>query len=178
CGACGRAATAPGPLARTPAWAFCAAYLAAAGCLTRIAAQAAVGFGESPLSGGPSATLFEAGFVLGGILLPLALVHAFGRTWPRWVPALSGRRVPRRLVLWPGTAISGGLVVYFGLMLLQMGWERLHGRNPFPPGSGLDLPEAFFWVAVPAYFLWGAGMAAAARAYARRTRTPCTSCGH
>ncbi|WP_141575246.1 hypothetical protein [Actinomadura sp. WMMA1423] len=176
CAACARPATAPGPLARTPARAYAAAYLAVAGCLTRIAAQAAVGFEESPLSGGTSAVLFEAGFVLGGCLLPLALVHSFGRTWPRWVPGLGRRGVPRRLVLWPGAAISGGLVVYFGLMLLQMSWERLHGRNPFPPEGGLDLPEAFFWVAVPAYFAWGAGMAAAARAYARRTRTPCPSC--
>lgn len=178
CGACGRAASAPGPLERTPAWAYGAAYLAAAGCLARIIAQAAVGFGESPLTGGASAVLFETGFVLGGTLLPLALVHPFGRTWPRWVPGLAGRPVPRRLVLWPGTAISGGLTVYFGVGLLQMIWERLHGRNPFPPGGGLDLPETFFWIAVPAYLAWGAGMAAAARAYARRTRRPCPTCGH
>ncbi|TDC74437.1 hypothetical protein [Actinomadura sp. 7K507] len=176
CAGCGRPATAPGALARTPAWAYWAAYLAVAGCLGRIAAQAAVGFGESPLTGGLSAILFEAGFVLGGSLLPLALVHSFGRAWPRRLPVLGGRRVPRRLVLWPGAAISGGLTVYFGLMLLQMLWERLHGRNPFPPSGGLDLPEAFFWAAVPAYLLWGAGMAVAARAYARRTRVPCPSC--
>ncbi|MFI0373991.1 hypothetical protein ACH35V_39550 [Actinomadura sp. 1N219] len=176
CDRCGRRDGAAGPLAATPAWAFWAAYLAVAGCLARIAAQAAVGFGESPLAGGPSAILFEAGFLLGGSLLPLALVHSFGRTWPRLVPVLGGRRVPRRLVLWPGAAISGGLTVYFGLMLLQMFWERLNGRNPFPAEGGLDLPEAFFWVAVPSYLLWGAGMAVAARAYARRTRVPCPSC--
>ncbi|MFG2089420.1 hypothetical protein [Spirillospora sp. NPDC048824] len=176
CAACGRPAAAAAPLARTPAWAYWAAYLAVAGCVTRIIAQAAVGFGESPMSGGASAILFEAGFVLGGSLLPLALVHSFGRTWPRRLPGLGGRRVPRRLVLWPGAAISGGLTVYFGLMLLLMFWERLNGRNPFPPEGGLDLPEAFFWVAVPAYLLWGAGMAVAARAYARRTRVPCPSC--
>ncbi|MBO2463506.1 hypothetical protein [Actinomadura violacea] len=178
CAGCGRPENAPGPLASTPAWAFWAAYLAVAGCVTRIAAQAAVGFGESPLSGGVSASLFDIGFVLGGSLLPLALVHRFGRTWPRWVPRLAGRRVPRRLVLWPGAAISGGITVYFGLMLLQMFWERLHGRNPFPPDGGLDLPEAFFWVAVPAYLIWGAGMAVSALAYARRTRVPCPVCGH
>lgn len=156
-------------LAATPGWAFAAAYLAVAGCGARIAAQAAVGFGEMPLTGGVALVVFEAGFVLGGSLLPLALAHRFGRVWPRWVPGLAGRRVPRRLVLWPGTGISTALVVYFGLMLAQMVWERLHGRNPFPPEGGLDLPEAFFWVAVPGYLLWGAGMAVAARAYALRT---------
>ncbi|OLT34355.1 hypothetical protein BJF79_07210 [Actinomadura sp. CNU-125] len=53
-------------------------------------------------------------------------------------------------------------------MLLQMFWETLHGRNPFPPDGDMALPETFFWVAVPAY--WGAGLAAAALAYARRTQ--------
>ncbi|MBT2211989.1 hypothetical protein [Actinomadura sp. NEAU-AAG7] len=177
CASCGRADTAPGPLARTPAWAFWAAYLSVAGCMVRIAAQAAVGFGDSPMSSGPSAVLFEIGFVLGGTLLPAALVHRFGRVWPRWVPRLAGRGVPRRLVLWPGTAISGAISVYFGLMLAQMVWERLHGRNPFPPQDGMALPETFFWVAVPAYAVWGAGMAVAALAYARRTRAACRSCG-
>ncbi|GGT89830.1 hypothetical protein [Actinomadura livida] len=177
CGGCGRAAAAAGPLDRTPAWAYRAAYLAVAGCAARVAAQAAVGFGGAPLSGGASALLFEAGFVLGGTLLPLALVHPFGRTWPRPLPVLGGRRVPRRLVLWLAAAVSAGLTVYFGLMLLLMCWERLHGRDPFPPEGGLDLPEAFFWAAVPAYVLWGAGMAVAARAYARRTRVPCPGCG-
>ncbi|XRQ15245.1 hypothetical protein ACN3XK_31460 [Actinomadura welshii] len=177
CTRCGRSAAAAPALPRTPAWAYGAAHLAVAACLVRIAAQAAVGSGETPLSRGPSAVAFEAGFLLAGILLPLALAHSFGRRWPRIVPVLGGRRVPRRLVLWPGAAISAGLVVYFGLMLLQMTWERLHGRNPFPPDGSLALPEAFFWVAVPAYLLWGAGMAVAARAYARRTRPACPACG-
>ncbi|MDL4776974.1 hypothetical protein QP090_32870 [Actinomadura xylanilytica] len=177
CGACGGAA-APGPLDRTPRWAYAAAYFAVAGCLVRIAAQAAVGFGQNPMSSGVSAVLFEVGFVLGGSVLPLALVHSWGRTWPRWTPRAAGRRIPRRLVLWPGAGISGALVLYFGLMLLQMFWERLNGRNPFPATGGLDLPETFFWFAVPGYFAWGAGMAVAAVAYARRTRTACRTCGH
>jgi hypothetical protein len=177
CGACGRGETSAGPLDRTPGWAFWAAYVSVAGCLIRIVAQACVGFGESPLAAGVSAALFEIGFVLGGTLLPLSLVHAWGRVWPRWVPGLAGRSVPRRLVLWPASGISGGLVVYFGLMLLQMIFERLNGRNPFPPEGGPELPEVFFWFAVPAYLTWGVGMAVAATGYARRTRIPCRACG-
>ena len=176
CASCGRTERSPGPLTKTPGWAWCAAYVSVAGCAVRVIAQACVGFGESPLAGGASATLFEIGFLLGGSLLPLSLVHGWGRVWPRWVPALGGRDVPRRLVLWPATAISGGLVVYFGLMLLQMISERLQGRNPFPPSGGLELPETFFWFAVPAYLVWGAGMAAATFAYQRLTRSPCAEC--
>ncbi|WP_155884583.1 hypothetical protein [Actinomadura flavalba] len=159
-----------GALARTPGRAYAAAYLAVAGCLTRIGAQAWVGLDATPLPSNTSVIVFEAGFLLGGLLLPLSLVHRWGRVWPRWVPFAAGRPVPRRLPLWPATAVSAGLVVYFGLMTLLMIWERLNGRDPFPPEGGLDLPEAFFWISVPAYLVWGLGLAVAARAYARRTR--------
>jgi len=155
------------PLDRTPRWAYVAAYVSMAGCLTRIGAQAVVGFDESPLSG----LAFEGCFVLAGTLLPLALVHSWGRMWPRWVVGLAGRRVPRRLVLWPGAAVAVMIVTYFGVMLGQMVVERLHGRNPFPPDDRMDLPETFFWVAVPAYLVWGAALGVAAVAYHRRTHS-------
>ncbi|MEV4222438.1 hypothetical protein [Nonomuraea sp. NPDC049725] len=157
-------------LASTPRWAYAAAYTAVAGCAIRVAAQAVVGFGETPHEDGWMMLVFEAAFLLGGTLLPLALVHRWGRIWPRWVPGLAGRRVPRPLVLWPGAGVSAGLVAYFGAGLGQMVSERLNGRNPFPPQDGLALPEAFFWVSVPAYLVWGAGMAVAAISYALRTR--------
>ncbi|GGS99119.1 hypothetical protein ACFFV7_20560 [Nonomuraea spiralis] len=170
CGACGRRSSRA--LARTPGWAFAAAYVSVAGCLGRVAAQAAVGFEMVPYRAG--AVMFEVEFLLAGTLLPLALVHRFGRVWPGWVPWLAGRRVPRPLVLWPGVAVSGGLLAYFGVGLGQMVAERLGGGVPF---SGGDLPEAFFWVAVPGYVVWGAGMAVAAWSYARRTRIACEICG-
>ncbi|WP_157429741.1 hypothetical protein [Actinomadura oligospora] len=177
CARCGRVGEVR-RLDRVPRWAFWAAYVSMAGCLGRIVAQYCVGFGPSPLHSA-TAIEFEIGFVLGGTLLPMALVHSWGRVWPRWVPVLAGRPVPRRLVLWPAAGISGGLVVYFGLMLLKMISERLHGRNPFPDsGSGpVRLPEAFFWVAVPAYWIWGVGMAVAAVAFHRLTRPGCRRCG-
>lgn len=164
-----RALTAP--LDRTPRWAYVAAYVSMAACLTRIMAQAVVGLDESPLSGGVPGIAFGLCFVLAGTLLPLALVHSWGIVWPRWVMGLAGRRVPRRLVLLPGIAVSAMIVVYFGVMLVQMVAERLQGRNPFPPDSRMDLPEAFFWVAVPAYFVWGAALGVAATSYHRRTRS-------
>ncbi|MEO3888282.1 hypothetical protein [Nonomuraea sp. B5E05] len=154
-----------GKLDHTPLWAYAGAYAAVGGFLARAAAQVAVGFGSTPFAGGTA--VFETGLLLGGTVLPLALVHRWGRVWPRWVPGLAGRSVPRRLVLWPGVAVSGGLLAYFGVGLGQMVAERLSGRVPFGGGG---LPEAFYWVAVPAYLVWGAGLAVAAATYARRTR--------
>lgn len=179
CQGCGRSEPTPAAARgdEPPSWAYWAAYASVVGCLARIAAQAWVGFGASPFGGGMSVLVFEAGFVLGGTLLPLALVHGWGRTWPRWLPRIGGRRVPRRLVLGPAVFVSGGLVTYFGVTLAQMIIERLHGRNPFPASGGLDLPETFFWFAVPAYVVWGAGIAVAAVSFARRTRPACRLCG-
>jgi len=157
-------------LERTPWWAYWAAYVSMTGCLTRVAAQTVVGVDESPLSSGPVGVMFELCFVLAGTLLPLALVHRWGRIWPRWVVGFAGRRVPRWLVLGPAIGVAAAIVVYFGVLLGQMVAERLQGRNPFPPDARMDLPEAFFWVAVPAYVVWGAALSVAALAYHRTTR--------
>ena len=144
-------------------------YAKIAACLTRIGAQAVVGFVTPPQYAGIGAILFQLCFVLAGTLLPMALVHDWGRIWPRWVIGLAGRRVPRWAVLGPGIAIGALTVVYFGIILAQMVFERLHGRNPFPPDGDMTLPESFFWVAVPAYVTWGVALAVAALSYHRRT---------
>jgi hypothetical protein len=156
---------------RVPAWAWLGAYLAVAGCLTRLGAQLAVGTGSVPLRPGAAEVGFEIGFLLAGILLPLATVHRWGRVWPRWVPGLRGHRVPRWLVLGPAGVLATGLLVYFGIGLAQLvvdpaGWT-----------AGYDLPLGFFWVAIPAYVLWGLGLAAGSVWYRRRTRPQCRRCG-
>ena len=177
CRRCGRTDASAGPLSETPMWAYVAAYVAVAGCAVRVLAQAVVGIDQNPLSSGPAVIAFEGAFLLAGSLLPLALVHGWGRTWPRWVPFVGRRRIPRWLVLGPGAGLSAGIVMYFGLMLAMMVAERLQGRNPFPPTGELVLPEIFFWFAVPAYFVWGCGMAVAAAVYFLRTRPSCRRCG-
>jgi hypothetical protein len=126
------------------------------------------------LQGGGSLLLFEIGFVLAGTVLPLALVRAWGRVIPRWVPPLAGRRVPRWLLLVPAFAIAGGMTAYFGIATVKLAAETLTGTWD----RGVDsLPLAFFWVAVPAYLVWGLGLGAAALGYYRVTRPPCRVCG-
>ncbi|QVQ55036.1 hypothetical protein J4H86_19800 [Spiractinospora alimapuensis] len=159
------------PPRETPGWVVAVGYAAVAACLVRLAAQLVVGLDTNPLTGGPSMIVFEVGFLLAGILLPLALVHRWGRIWPAWVPLLRGRRVPRRLLIGCGSVLGVTMVAYFGVMTGQMVLERLQGRNPFPPSGGLDLPEPFFWVSVPAYLVWGVGLVIGTLSYARVSTT-------
>jgi hypothetical protein len=173
CLSCGRTNTSRRP-ARPPRWAWWAAYVAVGGWLVRLLAQLAVGLDRSPLQEGGSLLLFEVGFVLAGTVLPLALVHPWGRVFPRWVPLVAGRRVPGWLLLGPAFAIAGGLTIYFGVGTAQLTVETLRGTWD---QSANALPLAFFWVAMPAYLVWGLGLGAAALAYRRATRPPCRVCG-
>ncbi|WP_460889980.1 hypothetical protein [Promicromonospora xylanilytica] len=159
---------------RTPGWAWWAAYLAVAGCVVRIAAQLSVGFGDLMEEAGASLVVFEAGFVLAGTLLPLALVHRFGVVWPAWVLPLAGRRVPRWLVLGPGFVLGGMMTLYFGFGLAQMAGELVSGTAEY--GDGVS-SAGFLWTSVSAYLLWGAGITAASVARFRATRPSCRTCG-
>jgi hypothetical protein len=159
--------------AQPPRWAWWAAYAAIAGCLVRLGAQVSVGFGELQ-GGGWSLLGFESSFLLAGTVLPLALVHPWGQVFPRWVPLLAGRRVPRWLLLGPGAGIGGLMTAYFGFTIVKIAAETLTGT--WDPGAD-PLPLAFFWVAVPAYLVWGLGLGAAALGYYQTTRPPCRVCG-
>jgi hypothetical protein len=175
CLACGRtgdvlvSAREAGP----PRWARLAAWAAVAGCLVRLLAQLAVGFGSQLLSGDVTVLLFEAGFLLAGTVLPLAMVYSWGRVFPRWVPLLARRGVPRWLVLGPGLVLGVGMTAYFGMTLVKMSLGALSGAWQSSAGSE---PLWFFWIAVPAYLVWGVGLLVAALAYRRATRPPCPFC--
>ncbi|WUJ74715.1 hypothetical protein OG809_15915 [Kribbella soli] len=139
-----------------PNWiATLGACLAVAGCLTRLAAQAAVGFGTTPYGGDLSLILFEGGFMLVGTLLPFLLVHPVGRRFPRW------------MLLVPGFTLGAAMTAYFGVGLIQMVVAVAQGK---PVYGDVGLPDAFFWVAVPAYVVWGVGLTLAARGYQFATR--------
>ena len=173
CLACGATVEAVRPTMALPGWAWLAAWAAVAGCLVRLLAQFAVGIGSELLQGG-TALLFELGFMLAGTVLPLALVYRWGRVFPGWLPMLAGRRVPRLLVLGPAMGLGAGMTAYFGLTLVLLAFETLTGT--WDQGAGSD-PLWFFWVAVPAYLVWGLGLGTAGLAYRRATRRPCRTCG-
>jgi hypothetical protein len=174
CLACGRTGEAARPT-RPPRWAFLAAWAAVAGWAARLLAQVAVGFGSGLLRTGGSVLLFEAGFLLAGTVLPLALVYRWGRVFPGWVPLLAGRGVPRWLVLGPALGLGAGMTAYFGATIVRLTAETVAGtwaRHGFGSYS-----LWFYWATVPAYLAWGLGLGAAALAYRRATRPPCWTCG-
>lgn len=155
---------------RTPAWVVVVGYLTVLACLVRLAAQLVVGFDVNPFGIGATMVVFEAGFLLAAVVLPLALVHRWGRIWPAWVPGLRGRRVPRMLLVVGGAVLGVGLVAYFGMATTKMVIEAFGGRSPFATTDAVsELPDAFYWVSVPAYLLWGIGLVICTLSYARIT---------
>ncbi|MDX6265246.1 MAG: hypothetical protein QOH84_6934 [Kribbellaceae bacterium] len=143
-------------------WALVAAWITVAGCATRLVAQAVVGFGTTPYGSDLSMVLFETGFLLTGIVLPLLLATRLGKPFPRWT------------LLLPGTVLGGGITAYFGVGLIQMVVAAAQGESIF---DDIALPDSFFWVAVPAYLVWGVGLLVATTGYYLRTRKPCKGCG-
>lgn len=156
-----------------PWWAPVAAWAAVSGWLVRLLAQLAVGLGSELLHGDVVVVLFEAGFMLAGTVLPLALAYRWGRVFPAWLPVLAGRSVPRWLVLAPGLGLGVGMTTYFGLTLVTIAAQTLTGTWQQVDGS---LPSWFFWVAVPAYLVWGLGLTVAALSYRHATRPLCRLC--
>ncbi|WP_250003474.1 hypothetical protein [Actinoplanes sp. M2I2] len=154
----------PGGRRSAPAWwALVAAYGAVAGLVARFVAQAVVGFDGLVLNG--SVVALEVGMLLAGGLLPLALVHGWGRIWPRWVPLLAGRTIPRLVLLVPGFGLGAGLMAYFGMGLVQLA-----------SGSASQFSTGFLLAAMSAYWVWGLGLVVAATDYHLRTRRACERC--
>lgn len=147
--------------APTPRWGYLGAYLAVAAMAVRevvalVDGSASIAsMGDQP--GGRGFLLFLGLMVLAGTLLPLALVHRWGRIWPAWVPLLAGRPVPRWVVLGPGLMMSVGLLVYFGIGGVT---AAIVGDT-----SGV--------LAIGTYTAWGAGLGVACLSYARLTKAPC-----
>ncbi|GII59160.1 hypothetical protein Pth03_75490 [Planotetraspora thailandica] len=152
----------------TPRSAYLAAYVAVAGCAARVTAGVLddVEAGRPlPLALDSPFTLFVVLLVLAGTLLPPALVHRWGRIWPRWVVPLAGRGVPRWLVLGPAFFIGASLTGYFGLAGMTA-WILGKGNLAGAPVWRLSM-EMF------GYTLWGLGLLVAAASYYSLTRPDC-----
>jgi hypothetical protein len=141
CPACGRDPAWVAPPPTPPPMVFAAAYAVVLAFLVRVGAQVVVDVGSgssiADATDPASLAIFVGGAALAGTLLPLALVQRWGRVWPRWTGPLSGRRVPRWLVLGPGLVIGVGMTIYFAISLLALstGASRTRPAASRPPSS-------------------------------------------
>lgn len=116
----------------------------------------------------------ETAMLAGGVLLSLALVRPWGRVFPRWVPFLAGRRVPRSIPIGAGWALSITLVLHGATSVFGLLGSLL---------SGLPLPldgSANSWIILTVYASWslfGAALLGATQHYRRQTGGRCRTCG-
>lgn len=97
-----------------------------------------------------------------GVILTLGLISRWGEAFPRWVPTLSGRAVPVKLAVIPGTLMAAVVTISAPGMLL----------GAIETGDVREV--AYMLVAFP-FPVWGPMLGAAVFAYwLRRTREPAT----
>ncbi|SHN47173.1 hypothetical protein [Cryptosporangium aurantiacum] len=95
-------------------------------------------------------------------VLAIALVRPWGLVFPRWVPAFSGRQVPRILLIAPGVALSVALFAYtvFAAVLMPLQWNN--------PDAIFDARTGIYGIGQ--FLIWVGGLAIATHSYTRRTR--------
>ncbi|MQA79486.1 MAG: hypothetical protein GEV10_13580 [Streptosporangiales bacterium] len=95
-----------------------------------------------------------------GVILTLGLISRWGEVFPRWVPVLSGRAVPVRLAVVPGTLMAAVITISAPGFLL----------GSIESGDPREVAYSFFGMPFP---VWGPLLGAAVFAYwLRRTREP------
>ena len=100
-------------------------------------------------------------------LLTLGLAQRWGQVFPRWLPYLAGRRVPRLLALIPACLVAVALTFYGLLGTAIMIGSLLNGTL-----SRADLVEGWAAAGTLLVFLgWGVCLGMAAWGYHRITRT-------
>lgn len=174
CLSCGRRPNRQAPPATPQRWVIAAAYTVVLACVIRVAAQLSAdrARGESMFIGAgadPAAVVFGVTALLAGTLLPLALVHSWGRFWPSWTGPLAQRRVPRWLLLGPGGFIAAGMTLYFTISMIHLISD--------PSVTEAADYSLTFWITVSAYFSWGLGLCIVVASYWLLTRPACARCG-
>lgn len=108
-----------------------------------------------------------------GAVLTLGLAQRWSEVFPRWMPIVGGRRVPRALVMVPAAIVSI-MVTTAGLMFVRaaIAGDFTLGTHAvtWSENWGALWPE-LLWP------IWGVALAAATVAYYVRTRGRCVHCG-
>lgn len=156
-------------------WTDAAARLACVGGLLPVAWRLHMitwGAGWEPAEGfrtGPKALYLTGLCVIeaSAALATLGLVRPWGEVWPRWVPGVGGRRIPRRFVL--GLAVPGALALtgVVGSTTWQLVARADDPHNPFNEMSPPVLKAFAIAHYVPA-LAWPVGLWVAIVGYALR----------
>jgi hypothetical protein len=102
-----------------------------------------------------------------GVVLMSGLVADWGVQFPRWLPGLSGRRVPIGLAVVPAVIVALGLVALGRGVLTALGTPQL---------SSFVADDPLQTLAFAAMLPWGIALGIATLAYAQRRRGHCTRC--
>ncbi|MEU4219239.1 hypothetical protein [Actinoplanes sp. NPDC026623] len=101
-------------------------------------------------------------------LLVLGLVQRWGQRFPRWMPWLRGRAVPRMLAAVPAGVVAITLVAYGLLSAAVFTGQLLSGDL-----SGADLRDGWAVVGTLLVFVgWGVALGVTTAGYLRATRSP------
>ncbi|EXG80525.1 hypothetical protein [Cryptosporangium arvum] len=104
-------------------------------------------------------------------LLALGLAQRWGQQFPRWVPVVGDRSVPRLLALVPAGAVAIALIAYGGLSTGVLVRSLLDGSRNWS-----DVVDGWAVVLTLVVFVgWGAALAVTAVGYHRATRAPSAS---
>jgi hypothetical protein len=177
-------AAAHGAVAGVPRWARLAAYAIPStllpSSLWRIAAytfHVPIADGPTHAPSGVPGVPLELYVVLLSIVSELAaftsfgLIARWGEVVPRWVPALSDRSVPMRLVVTAGALGAAALTLLWTWVAVHFALgQRIDGspRSPFAPVSFHDWRGVLAVVAYAPLVLWGPLLAAVTVAYHSR----------
>lgn len=162
--------------AGTPRWAVATAYGAVASVVPSALWRTAVGLGvplgwsEEQLrlqqipGWGTAYVLALSILTIGAALLTLGLVHPWGHTLPRRVPALGGHRIPPALVILTATAGAVAVATISGLAVAH--WDSVSGFAD-RPHSG---PAILMLLCYLPALLWSPLLLATTWAYWRREK--------
>jgi hypothetical protein len=104
----------------------------------------------------------------------IGLIAGWGERFPRWIPGLGGRRVPRPVALIPATLGAVVLTVLWTSAFVRIFAGVTMAGTPLPadfPTQGSEWEAAIFYACYLPLLLWGPLLAAVAYAYHRR-RSP------
>ncbi|MEU8228258.1 hypothetical protein AB0C12_01515 [Actinoplanes sp. NPDC048967] len=107
-------------------------------------------------------------------LLVLGLVQRWGQQFPRWVPGLGGRRVPRLLAVLPAGTVAAALVTYGVLSFAVFAEQVLDGQR-----SWAQVLQSWATVATLLVFLgWGVAVGVTTAGYVVATSGSPDRAGH